>query len=471
MDDRDLQLLTGYVDGVLTPSERQAAEKLLRESAGARALVEGFRADRDRLHQLPRHSLSADFADDVLDRLRETVVVLAANRLAILRKRRRRWMRVAVAAVVLVGIGLLSFGLLDKTFRSREPVGAVRNDPPITPAASLPLAGTRPAQPPPVLPVDLAREWARLSERLPTEHQLAAAANGFRSLMQPALSLVRNGLDFSVTEVIAAVDYRREGLSPDVSPWVSPPVLTAPASILDRQNPFRSVELRLPQFLDMRELDRKQLLGQLTPEAVHSLDMSCWEQQKAFARLQQACQASGIRLVVDGELRKRIDAKTPVLFMVYFENVSPDTFAKMLEQLQALESKAEADPKAQRQFGTLHHEKLDAVGRRRLAESLGLPAAALVPVKPPAAKPMLPMKDPTRPVAADTLRALEQLLQGQGGMSKPGKPARPIAIAVPYVPNRTRMAPTPELKTFQEQRAAPVAGNLQVVFFVRPGRG
>jgi hypothetical protein len=468
MDERTLQLLTAYVDGVLGPAEKQAVERLLRESPAAADLLAELRADADALRALPHAKLPPQFTKDVLARIRRARLQPRDVSPTLRWKRQRRMIRVAVAASLLVGIGLLTFAILE-SLRQRGGEPVAKGDPSVPPPAR--TTAPRPTTPNKPVPPDPRQAWERVVKQLPSEGQLDAAANAVQSLFSPVVTVFRAGYDHGLVEVASALDMRYRGeVGPEESPWVSPPILTAPASILNEKNPFRSMDLKLPQFLELRELDRKWLQDQLTLGSAHSYDISCWEQQKAFARLQQACQASGIRLIVDGELKKRLDAKVPVLFMVYFENVPPDVFARFMDQLQALEKRAEGDPKALRQFGTLHHEKLDALGRRRLAETLGLPASALNPVSMPA-KPMPQPIDPTKPVTLDTIKALERLLQGQGGMAKPEKPAQPIAIALPYVPNRTLLKPTSELKHFHDLRSSPQADLLQVVFLIRPGRG
>ena len=74
------ELLTGYLDDELTPSEREQVEELLRTSAEARQLLEELRAMRETLQALPRYTISAGqsgeaFAQRILQRAEREVLV------------------------------------------------------------------------------------------------------------------------------------------------------------------------------------------------------------------------------------------------------------------------------------------------------------------------------------------------------------------------------------------------------------
>src|SRR5829696_3230602 len=60
------ELLTAAVDGELTPAERKAAQRVLRESEPARVLFAQLKADAARLKKLPRVAAPAELADNVL---------------------------------------------------------------------------------------------------------------------------------------------------------------------------------------------------------------------------------------------------------------------------------------------------------------------------------------------------------------------------------------------------------------------
>src|SRR5262249_62027810 len=64
-------LLTAAVDGELTPAERKAAERLLRDSESARVLFAKLKHDAARVRNLPRVPAPPDLADGVMGMIRE----------------------------------------------------------------------------------------------------------------------------------------------------------------------------------------------------------------------------------------------------------------------------------------------------------------------------------------------------------------------------------------------------------------
>jgi len=100
------------------------------------------------------------------------------------------------------------------------------------------------------------------------------------------------------------------------------------------------------------------------------------------------------------------------------------------------------------------------VGRKRLADALGVAPATLNPQ--PMSSDSLSSLDPTRPIAEGTIKSLERL-------ASKGKEA--TAIALVYYPNRTRMPPSRELKQFQDSRLGLEGKAIHVVFLLRPTRG
>src|SRR5262245_25042869 len=100
-------LLTGFVDGVLTREEREAAERLLRESSEARNWLRQLQENIHRLKKLPRRRLHAEFSDRVMAQLPEVpletapVLVHKPN----LRRGLPGWVVGTVAASVVVVAG------------------------------------------------------------------------------------------------------------------------------------------------------------------------------------------------------------------------------------------------------------------------------------------------------------------------------------------------------------------------------
>jgi hypothetical protein len=72
--DKTLQLLTAYVDGELSPRERQAVLRLLHESSEAREVLRQLQENAHKIQELPRRALDAGFAADVVRAVAERKV-------------------------------------------------------------------------------------------------------------------------------------------------------------------------------------------------------------------------------------------------------------------------------------------------------------------------------------------------------------------------------------------------------------
>jgi hypothetical protein len=101
-------LLTAAVDGALTPAERKEAQRLVRESAEARALYLQLKRDSERLRALRRHPAPPDLVDVVLDTIRDRKPTpLPPTRIR--PGRWAGWMTVATAAGVMLAFAAGSF--------------------------------------------------------------------------------------------------------------------------------------------------------------------------------------------------------------------------------------------------------------------------------------------------------------------------------------------------------------------------
>ena len=67
----DLELLTSFVDGELTPRHRAATLRLLKGSSEARSVLQDLQETARRLHELPRQTLESAFAGQVLRAIAE----------------------------------------------------------------------------------------------------------------------------------------------------------------------------------------------------------------------------------------------------------------------------------------------------------------------------------------------------------------------------------------------------------------
>jgi hypothetical protein len=464
MTDAILHRLTAYVDGELSPAERDAVERLLADSAEARRLVDRLQRDAGRLRALRRLSAPVEISNRIMAQVSQPHVV----RLHPARTAARRWLSVAAAAAVVTGVGLGTFAVLQQIARQGQNEGLARNTGKGDSGASGANVVNRAG------PANADRESPPLAIRqakLPTAQQLTDSATSLSDNLRPLVRGLADLLDSS-REAVARGFVRseaEEGIAGEAG-LASPTFLT---SQMQPTKAFKSLALsKLPLFLDIKDLDSNKLLGRLREDPLHHVDLSCQESWKSFERVQAACKATGIRLIIDAEVSQRQSMKLPASCLIYLENVPPDVVARLLQSLQVQEKSAEQQKKGDGQFGSIMVSTLDDIGRKRLAETLGVPPATLVPAKKakglggPAGS-----VDPTKPLARETERALEKLAAGpgrQGGAKPAGK--EPTAVVLLAVPNRNRLPVSKEVRAHLDARVGLQAEGLGVAIVLRPAK-
>ncbi len=446
------QLLSAMVDGELAPHEVQLVERILARSDKARRLLATLKANAERLASLPRHTLPPGLRDRVLQSIKtrglKTRMPVAARRL---------WWPAAAAAGLIFALGLGTYYLID------------RLNPPSPPVANLPPASNpneKPVDPGerivnPDTPKPKAPDWAEVRKQIPSKEDLNKQLAALRSLVEPVADTLV-GLVTSAPGDLARIFGSERGT--EEMPFNGPTIYTAPSSI---KNPFKTVEVKLPLFVDVRKLDATKLMDRLGEDHLHYFDFSCGESRASFDRFQVACRTAGINLIVDPELKKAHEKKLPVVWMVYLENTTPDQVLKLMKALQAEEKKAE-QKKTDLQFHSLMVQSLDAEGRKRLADALGVSAGSLAPVKPQP-KGMPEGLDPTKPISNETFKILDRLTAGQGTRSQM-KEAPPTAVALVYYPNRNRKILPKEIKQYYDSRSGWRPETVHIVMLLRPNK-
>src|SRR5687768_14977778 len=114
----EFELLTAAVDGELTPPDGHRLRLLLDGSAEAREVYARLKADSDRLRRLPPVAPPADLRDRVLAALPVTVPAPPA---APARRPAPRWLPLAVAACLLLGVTASSFWFFTRDDRGNAP--------------------------------------------------------------------------------------------------------------------------------------------------------------------------------------------------------------------------------------------------------------------------------------------------------------------------------------------------------------
>jgi hypothetical protein len=311
----------------------------------------------------------------------------------------------------------------------------------------------------------------QLQKQLPTERELRNYGDRMQQLIEPVRTDLAKALRANSEQLVSAFDLRSGESTPESVPFTKVEVFTVPFNPA-AQNPFKTIDVRLPLFLDAKDLDSTKLVNRLKEDNLHHIDLSCNEGRKSLERFKTACKTAKVNLVIDPEVAKQLAAKPTgasprgPLVMVYLENVTPDQVAKLMQALQDEEKKAKADP----QFESIMIQALDEEGRKQLADSLGVSKDTLAPPRHRGADaPRSPLGvDPSKPLSEDTLKQLEKLAAG----NKPttGKPGEPTAVVMLYYPNRSRVPVSKEVKTFLDNRTGWQADAVHVVFLLRPSR-
>jgi hypothetical protein len=132
-------LLAEYVDGQLDAASTKVVEDHLAKNPALRAAVEQMKLDREAVQALPRVTAPADLSEDLRGRL-ERDLLLNGGPIENARGRRFSPPMAAIAAMVMVGLGLagLAYTLLGN--RPKPYPDVALNDPASTPATSAKVA-------------------------------------------------------------------------------------------------------------------------------------------------------------------------------------------------------------------------------------------------------------------------------------------------------------------------------------------
>lgn len=444
---RELELLTGHVDGELTPRQGRQVTRLLRRNAEARELLERLERDSRELNLAVPVPAPVDFSATVLD-------AIAARKLRP-RKLPRPvspapprvvplWAGYAAAAAVLFLLGVGSF--LAHAPREQPGPGPARGG----------LVKHRPDETP-VLPA-------------PKEEQPAVVKKG------PEAPAVTPGL-FDLPQVkIVGLDEpdgpdepdEPEGKKPPTPPRTekgerpAPPVLAS--GHREALNHLERVEFALPRIhvlhgLELGQEPGKALREQLALGNAYRIEIPARDAARGFERIRATLTAVRATLTIPAETQARL--KRPVGrtdLALFLENIAPEDLADAL----ARAGTADRELAKKKGLSELYFEGRMIVrelfgrsDRRELKALLGLDPLEVRPssVRRIEVDIRKPLPDP-----------LADALEGKG-VPRPGVARGPsvgLALALPL--SRTR---PPELKKFLESRPPARPGTLQVLLVLR----
>jgi negative regulator of sigma E activity len=432
LNKRVRQLISAYIDGELSARKRRAVHRLIQSDPEARALYQQMKADSYYLHGLPRVSLPQDFSKRVLTKIQEKgIQPRPATTVG-------SWGRLAVAAMVLLAIGLASYcyfaGILGQP-QTGEPNGT------IVQKERQPSKLNAPA-PPPQAPKDDANDnpdELREPEPIETARDKPTA--------KPKAPLVP---------------------FPPENPKAIPPgdEFAAPESLPFRPEANIRIEKpRLSVYL-LRELDQaanhRRLQDELRYDSFYRLELFCLDSQRALERVQAIFRSHNLRLSSDAEAQSRLAARTRTDFLLYADDLEPEELASILRQLGSEDKKLASVRLQDGVFGRL---VLNPLRQRDLASQLGVDAGLVSPE--PKTAPL--GVDIRKPVSETTAEQVAELAgQPRPGANVAARSLRTAYLCVNYPLSRGRPgAAQASLTQFLEARPQARPGTLQVLLILQ----
>lgn len=320
--DRHLELLTAFVDGVLTGRDREKAHRLLHESAEARDFVRKLQENASRIKALPRRKLGPEFTAKVVAALPKAMPAVPAKTVQPVVKPSFAWGKAIVAACVMLAIGVAAF------------------------MAAIP----RPQ------PIDADNPQLIAKNSHPQENELPK-------------------------EPVVPID-RPHPVTPRKTPAVVPQVVEGIfAKYLE---PLESDYAERFAFADLTKEDpqRSRLAAELKKEEAFHLNITAKNNGRTLERLRAVFDMNNIPLTIDPQAQA--NAAKGKTFVVYLENVKQDDVAAILRDLGRDDNLGKTSVKSV--FESVLLSSFTASDRAQLSKLLGIDAKQLEKPAAPSAK-------------------------------------------------------------------------------------
>jgi len=433
-----LELLTAYVDGQLSPRRQRHVLKLLKKSPEARELLSKLQKDSHDLMELPPPPPAPDLSLSVMQAIAQRGLhpgrrLRPVNAVPL-------WRVVAAAAAVLLltaGASFLFFKELGQNGQNGRNGNLAHHPKPIpTPKSN---DGNN------VVPPDQGEK--EIAKKPPEE--------------QKPVDPPEKSPGTAVAEKPEKKPDPDKPTVPSVTPDPGPGGI-ATGQVMGVFNPHEA-EVALPTLLRLRDLDqeqpRRKLIRELSRHDGFYVEVLCREATHAFPRLQAALQAAGHEVIVDGAAQQRL--KQPQMrtnYVVCLDNVTPDELAKLLQPLGQEDPKADKKKPAYGQFlsndANLIVCPMSGEHRRRIVGYLGADPRQVKATGPLGV-------DLTRPLSEQTV---EQLTSDRG--PRPAvKGSERSALAMVHGPlPRSQSA---EVKRYLDGHKPARKGTLQILLVLR----
>jgi hypothetical protein len=444
------RLLSAYVDNELTPRERKAVQRLLRESPEAHALLLQLQNNADAVRDLPQQRLGDDFSLRVLRRIAEKGIRPAGSFVASVRPPLPFWVGAATAATVLLAVGVGSY-----LYFAAERAGKARE--------LADLAAGRAAN-------KTAMAKAETPAGKPAEPEHADKSNLARA--EPP------------SEEAPAVDLPLPSFSKDKktqTPDTASSVLaTAPAP----REIFKEAPVKLAHSLQLNELDREekreQLLKELCKGSAFRVDLNCPKSAVAMEGLKLAFKEQSVNLVIDQDARTLLTVPFPRLetnYALYAETLTPDETVAILRRLNGDRAKSVSGHRDAKPISRIVINSMSSEDSNDLCDLLGIQHGQLESAGVNRAG-----AGSGRKLTA-TSRSDAELVDGikrESASAKPDANARPqaaaarsptrMAVVLPYNREIRPKAASPEVKLFLDGRTDRPSGTMQLLIVLRENK-
>jgi len=427
------ELLTASVDGELTARQRRAVARLLRRSGEARLLLQRLQEDARQLKGLSAPPLPGDLSGSVLELISQRgLKPVRRLPMPVAQSGFSAWPGVAAAAAVLLLVGVGSF-LQSSRSTNRTGHDSVKRH-------ENPEEGPRVGE-------DLVK-----SPILKGQNKESPPVRGHKDIGPGR----KNPEGVPEKEKPKAVP-RKEKTDP-----VVPPEGVLASGEKEASGKLEQVELALPEFFKLHDLDQAgpagKLLQQLGRSNAFRIELLCKDASRGFDRIQSAFTDQKMGLVIDPTAQARL--KIPQWkhdYALFFENMKAGDLVKFLGKVGQLDRTLAGDKKPTdlRFDGTVVVQRMSNVDRQELTGLLGVDPVRVRP-EPPRG---LPKIDIRQPLTENTKAAVDAAFAGKGVP----RPTAESAVVVP-MPNRMR---TPELKRFLESRKPAIPETVQVFLVLR----
>ncbi len=451
LPERYRELLTAYVDGELSARQRRMLQKLLRRSPEARKLLKQMQADSHELRALPPARLEQDLSDSVLTLIAQRQIQPPRPRPApppmpMPLVPAMLWPYVAAAAAILLAVGGASYLFFASSFEPVSTRGSVaKEEHKPAPQNNEPEPNVGPQ--------------TTIGEKPPEDKTKDTPPPKPEDKPNPPTVVVKD-----------------KPTAPKPQDDPKPPTamddaITAPSMELFE---LKKVDVALPVVVKLHQLDqeakRKGLLDELQKTNSFRLELPCANGTKVFERVQAACKAENIAVLIEQTAQERLKkSQFKTNYVIYLEDMTPEELTRWLQRLANEDTKAETKKQPDPQLEALVLTQMTKQDREQWSKLLGVDPATIQPKGPLGT-------DLSKPLSEKTAEQVAAALAGQGGAprpdaSKPGvKAPEQTALVLAYNPVRPNPK-APEVKRWLDKRKPPRPGTLQILLVLRSMNG